>query len=241
MIPRFFEVKISVATLCDGREVPVRLRWYIDNDRLRGYVVSGYVNYSMIFLECEATYGVRFDYDGRRVELTDVKIDGVEYTPGAFVPSGVHTLTFSAAARNNSVALASVKFGSMQLDGTDGKYRIDFNGGTEIFILSVAEDFKITYCDGKELLGIGEYTYNGGESLAVFEKEGYVFAGWYTDESLTKKIETLNYLSPEDITLYAKFEKKKETVINSGCGSVVANGFCVGIAIGSVIISKRKF
>lgn len=45
------------------------------------------------------------------------------------------------------------------------------------------------------------------ESLAVLEREGYTFIGWYKDEALTEAFDIENDVITSDITLYAKWEE----------------------------------
>ena len=79
--------------------------------------------------------------------------------------------------------------------------------------LKLAPLFTITY----ELNG-GEFpstitptSYNSYTSfdLQFPEKDGFVFVGWYKDETLTQKVEDSKFSLTEDTTLYAKWEKQR--------------------------------
>ena len=80
----------------------------------------------------------------------------------------------------------------------DGLYDLSFetNGGTS---LNTQEDIK----EGTEI------------NLADYKttREGYTFAGWYSDKALTKKITSL--VITEDVTVYAKWIKNEPKNINN--------------------------
>lgn len=56
-------------------------------------------------------------------------------------------------------------------------------------------------------------TYTGEAAVKLYEptKIGYNFTGWYTNSSFTDKISQIDAGTAEDITLYAKWEKKADT------------------------------
>lgn len=202
--------KFHLATLSDGTEEVVRLRWFIDGTRLRGYVRSTCQNPSVLFAECLAGYGVKIEADESRVLVEDLSVDGQPVKSGDRVSEGLHTLTFAVSARHPSVTVKEVRFGDMVLDAEEGQYRIDFGAGAAITILSEAKPFTVTYLDGTAVLGTSSYTYGGEEPLAAFSVEGKRFSGWYLDEALTREATALNYLDPADVTLYGKFEAQEQ-------------------------------
>ena len=69
----------------------------------------------------------------------------------------------------------------------DDTFRVTFNsnGGSEISTVTLIADEKY--------------------ELAIPEKEGFDFAGWYKDEALTQQVSARDFSDDEDITLYAKW------------------------------------
>lgn len=81
-----------------------------------------------------------------------------------------------------------------------------------------------------------EYTYGVGvASFAKASKEGYIFAGWYSDAEFKTKITKITETNAGDITLYAKFTEKKE-----GTGSISVADVKYGILPSPVIVSDTN-
>ena len=70
--------------------------------------------------------------------------------------------------------------------------------------------------------------------------EGYVFTGWFADETLTEEYDFGTVLS-DDLVLYAGFEKEDDGGANAGCGSaVVGAGAAIGLCAAFIIARKRR-
>ena len=73
---------------------------------------------------------------------------------------------------------------------------------------------KVTFMsDGVEVKGLYLYEQNSITAYRPANKDGYIFAGWYVDNSFTNLF-TFNGTITEDITLYAKWIECSENIIN---------------------------
>ncbi|MBR5565006.1 MAG: leucine-rich repeat protein [Roseburia sp.] len=73
----------------------------------------------------------------------------------------------------------------------------------------MGDDYEL---DPKTENYIEEYKYGKASKLPIPEKEGYVFGGWYKDESLKKKVASITNKMAEDLKLYAKWTPCSYTV-----------------------------
>ncbi len=60
--------------------------------------------------------------------------------------------------------------------------------------------------------------------LPELTKEGYVFNGWYLDETLSNSVTEINAENPQNVTVYARFTKK---VVSRGCIANVSSDMSV--------------
>ena len=71
-------------------------------------------------------------------------------------------------------------------------------------------EFHVNYANTKGAVNNNATVYtfgenNGSISLSNLSLAGYTFNGWYTDDSYTTKVTSINTLKPKNITLYAKW------------------------------------
>ena len=82
-------------------------------------------------------------------------------------------------------------------------------GNIDLYAKFVPNAFKITYILNGGLLieeAVESFTANDGIiSLPKAWKPGLAFVGWYTDELLTQKVESIDASCAHDVTLYANF------------------------------------
>lgn len=219
--------KVEV-TLNDGSSVKVDVAWMSSGNKLNGYIQSQFANINQVYLEADYGYTVDFVYDSDLVAITGIKLDGQAFTPGSEIDSGIHTVSFKVTIKEHNT-LDSVVWYEMEQEEIDGEYQVSFSGGACIIVEAHKTSYAITYMEGQTKLGSSSYTYNGAEVLLGFDKEGYEFEGWYTDEALTQKFTALNYENPENITLYAKYVK----ITNNNGGNL---GLILGIVFGSLAV-----
>ena len=219
--------KVNV-TLNDGSSIKADVAWMSSGNKLNGYIQSQFANINQLYLETNYGYTVDFAYDNNLVAITGIKLDGQAFTPGSEIDSGIHIVTFRVTVKEHST-LDSVVWYEMEQEEIGGEYEVSFSGGACIIVESHKTAYAITYMEGKTVLGSSNYTYNGAEVLSDFNKEGYEFEGWYTDEALTQKFAALDYENPENITVYAKYVK-----IANNNGSNL--GLILGIVFGSLAV-----
>jgi len=122
---------------------------------------------------------------------------------------------------------------------------VTFNtmGGTEIASVKVplGRNFPIIEPNWATGYFYFDYDYNkveNGEDLALPTRAGYIFDGWYFDESYTRKAScsdwSIYFTVENDITLYAKWLEGAVISFNSNGGSAVSSitvekGITVGI------------
>jgi len=102
---------------------------------------------------------------------------------------------------------------------SNGRYLVYFIG-TEIYNISYELDGGNNHPENPT-----EYGKNDSYTLLTPTKEYHTFAGWYSDEKLTKKVTSIARGSKGDKTLYAKWTPYTYTVnynANGGSGSVRA-------------------
>ncbi len=85
-------------------------------------------------------------------------------------------------------------------------------GNVTLYAKFTAAEYTITYVlNGGTPLGENPSKYTFGVGVPSFfdaEKDKMIFAGWYSDKKLTKKVESISADQVGDITLYAKFTEK---------------------------------
>ena len=77
-------------------------------------------------------------------------------------------------------------------------------------------EYSINYeLDGGQTIGIIN-SFNRESDVSLFPafKNGYIFAGWYLEESFKTLVQTTSELPYKNVTLYAKFEEPKKYTIN---------------------------
>lgn len=251
----------TTATLSDGTETDVDILWYMISDtEVRGYISTPYAKTSQALLEAEYGYTVRFTYDEDLIRVSQVRLDGNAYTPGTPIDGELHTVTFRVTLLDEYSEIDSVSYLGMEwpADDDEGNYYLEIAGGADVIIEAQPLEYTVTYYDGTEKLGESTYTHGGDEALETFEKEGYTFDGWFTDEALTQTFEGLDYENPSDIALYAKYTAVSDTPGTSestgggtsagtsaggssgGCGSVAGISAAALLAAGAAIALKKR-
>ncbi len=71
--------------------------------------------------------------------------------------------------------------------------------------------YTVSFNEGSENVSSSEVLYGDKAGLYSYEKSDFIFMGWYTDSSLTQRYD-FNSAVTENLTLYAKWEQKPETV-----------------------------
>lgn len=112
------------------------------------------------------------------------------------------------------------------------------NGDLVLYVKGDYEHYSVNYqLDGGKNPSSNSSVYytQEGLSLDIPSRAGYVFLGWYTEETFTNKVEAISQGTTGDITLYAKWQKIDNSaswnvdngnidngnVDNGGCGSSV--------------------
>lgn len=199
--------------LSNGSTVQAKAEWLIDpsnaNNVKCALMDDRYVNANQLSYTVAVKKGVHFEYDRSLLTVSDVKIDGSSYTPSAEVSKDNYTLTFKAVPTSSHVIFENVKYHDLKwASDSNGYFTIDVTTGGAMVVLNAGlRAYKVTYYDDETVLGVSRYTYNGSESLYEWNKTGYTFEGWYTEESFSNKVTALPYSNPTDLTLYAKFVK----------------------------------
>lgn len=209
-LPATVPVTVSNGTATSSANASVV--WFGDasTNTIKGILMdSNYLNASQLVYSVTCKKGVVFNYDSSLVTLSDIKIDGVAYTPGAEVAKTVYTLTFKATPKNNHIIIDDVKYHDVKWNvASDNSVSINVTtGGAQVDINATSRQYKVTYYDDEFVLGVSRYTYQGSEQLFQWDKSGYTFEGWYKDEAFQTKLTALPYNSPSDLNLYAKFVK----------------------------------
>ncbi len=241
----------------DGSAKKTNIVWYKANeDTIKCYLQGkGYSNVKQLSLSVKYGYTVDFTYDKTLIKVTDVKINDEAFVPGTMSTKFKNAaLTFKIEKLDPTVQLTGFYYDNMEYTMEDvaeymwdeelGCYYIDVSDGLNIEIYAQLKKGTVTYYDGETSLGTTTYTEGGTETLMTApEKEGYTFAGWYTDKELKNKFTGLDYTDAHDITLYAKYTKNSSGK-KSGCGgSVNAELAIFGLltmAAATMFVAKRK-
>ena len=99
--------------------------------------------------------------------------------------------------------------------------------------------YVVTFRYDDETLKTETVDFGGKATLWTPTLEGYVFTGWFADETLTEEYDFGTVLS-DDLVLYAGFEKEDVGGANAGCGSVVGAGAAIGLCAAFIIARKRR-
>ena len=86
--------------------------------------------------------------------------------------------------------------------------------------------YSITYMDGETKLALEPASYSSkttGLKLPTPEKAHYTFLGWYSDASLTNKVENIDINAGKDLTYYASFTPTVYTIRYSLSGGTNAD------------------
>ncbi len=182
-----------------------------ENGVITGYVKnSPYANTESLFARINLSYRVDFDSitNGQFVE---VKIDGEDYVNQTIAVGETAQITFKIQP-STGYKVASVSFNNQRIEpDTDGVYTVTVSDFSKISAFISAIEYKITYVlnNGEEN---EEQIYGYGETVILasyFTKEGFDFEGWYATEDLSgEQVTTIDSLTPQDITLYAKWTEK---------------------------------
>lgn len=203
--------KKATINLSTGANKPCDIFWYAKDGKINGYLQSKYANPQCIDLEIEYEYTVKLVYDEKLVTISEIYMDDKPLTLGTSITGGQHELYFAIQPANSYIVVDEVDYDGMLFEEYEGYYYVDINNGGVIEINAAMKKFTVTYKDGVDRIGTSKYTYKGTEALKEApEKDGYEFEGWYLDEALSadKKVETLDYENPANVTLYAKYVKK---------------------------------
>ena len=227
------------ATTSNGVQRSYPVYWYGgSNQKICGYIQTGYTNAELKEIELSYNYVAKFDYDADLVTIKNVQLDGVEYVPGTPITSSKHLLSFELELKDGA-KLESVEYWDMEVEEEDGVYYADILEGGLVYINAKSSTYTVTYMDGTEKLSTSKYTAGGNEQLKEFPKDGYTFAGWYLDAELTQEFQGLDYKNPKNITLYAKYVPASSA--KKGCGGAIATSiFGISILAAGLFVSKKK-
>ncbi len=247
-LPKSVKVKTS-----DGSTKKTNIVWYKANaTELKCYLqAKGYSNAKQLSLTVNYGYTVDFTYDSTLIRVTDVQVNGEDFVPGTVTERlREASLTFKIEKLDPTVEITGFAYDNMEYeyadlwDGEEGYFYLDISDCANVEILTQLKKGTVTYYDGETSLGTTTYTEGGNETLMTAPaKEGYTFAGWYTDKELKNKFTGLDYTDAHDITLYAKYTKNSSGK-KSGCGgSVNAELAIFGLltmAAAVTFVAKRK-
>ena len=198
-------------TLSDSTTANVKVKWLENSttSTLKGILMDdAYLNAKQLSYDIQCNNKVVVHYDQDLINISNFKINGTPYTLGDKVTLSKYTLTFKVEL-SDYVALSGVTYHSVKWGvSEDGIVTINVQtGGAEVYIDALPKSYKVTYYDDEFVLGVSRYTYMGNEVLYQWDKQGYAFAGWFTDESLREEfaLSALPYETPTNLNLYAKF------------------------------------
>ncbi len=117
-----------------------------------------------------------------------------------------------------------------EINGTGDFYAdeaaVTFTDDVTLYAQWTPETYNITYKSNggtNDVDAPKTHTYDTATTLKGAERDGYDFDGWYTDEALTQKVETLGATDyTDDITLYAKWNGHPYTIRFNGNGGTSA-------------------
>ena len=237
----------------DGSVKKTNVIWYKANaTEIKCYLqAKGYSNANQLSLSVNYGYTVDFTYDKTLIKVTDVQVDGEDFVPGTMTDKlPASSLTFKIEKLDPSVDITGFFYDDMEYDYSDlwdndeGYFYLDIYDGANVEIYTQLKKGTVTYYDGETSLGTTTYTEGGSETLMEAPaKEGYTFAGWYTDKDLKNKFSGLDYSDAHDLTLYAKYTKNSSGK-KSGCGGSVNAELAIfgllTLAAATMFVAKRK-
>lgn len=201
-------------------------------NKLRGIYVHndttlGNTSHNMLYLPTTVT--ISDTVGGSAQILSIVDPFGNEYAQNPPVIYPQDSVTISATAQPN-YTFSGWQTQSVALDDAQQKQEsITFElPGTAVKIAPIftAQEYNIFYeLDGGINSPQNPSFYEYAEGVPTFfpaEKDGYSFIGWYTDADFTKEITDISNTQEDDITLYAKYEKRfTVSVKNESNGSAL--------------------
>lgn len=182
-----------------------------------------------IYAKWEAiSYTVTFEVNGTIVDIKSVKYGSLVDAPEVQAVKGYPFVGWYNTATNKIFDVETLPItGDLNLRATWGVFFVDFetNGGTKVQSMAVNENSKL-------------------EKPENPTQEGYTFAGWYTDKSLTNKYDFNNEVT-ENMTLYAKWETvPAESGVNVAAVAGAVAGGVAGVgalsSILAVVIRRRR-
>ncbi len=142
--------------------------------------------------------------------------------------------TVNVETTNASLAKEYVGFDlNKTAAGTTLQGTVSADGSLVLKLYYDRETYGITYNTngGTNASNPSSYVYGSNVTLADATKDGYYFAGWYTDAACTEKITSITSTTTGDITVYAKWTEEENggSPIISGDDFTYSNGvatFC---------------
>ncbi len=196
------------------------------------------------------------DYSGDEIKIVSAKefsditlyakwiqIFEIEYDLDGGINNNLNPTTFTSDEKEFELKDATKEgyiFKGWYLDESFTNKILKLNNltdNTTLYALFEAKEIKVTfvYNNGKKnetkVLKYGD-TLNLPNDLT---NNGYIFKGWYTDESFTTLYEAYTTLN-KDITLYAKWEKEEKQ--NNGCKGEASSYFILAL-LGFVMLRKK--
>ena len=103
-----------------------------------------------------------------------------------------------------------------------GKYNVYLNGSSQVWVEWVSHTVSFDSKGGSDVASLSVADGKNAVKPEDPTKEGFDFAGWYTDENLTSVFVFESTPVTGDLTLYAKWTEKKVTVTfdTDGAGSI---------------------
>ena len=170
-------------------------------------------------------------------EITEIKIDATAESTKAKV-SGIGTKTIKKGLNNYQVVVTAE-------NGDKRAYELKVTLGDIIipkYTLTYDKE-SYAYCDSEEPEKITQEEDTEWGHLCVPDKEGYIFIGWYDDETNGMLIRETS-TADKDITVYARFSKakpKSESRSNIGINFIFSiTSFGLGLILG-IFIMKKKY
>ncbi len=105
--------------------------------------------------------------------------------------------------------------GISYVDGASVKNLVNKkNGSITLYAIWKVDTYKIKYeLNGGTIEKENPISYSVLDKITLNkpQRDGYVFKGWYTNKTMTKKISSIKKGTISDLTLYAKWEKNKKS------------------------------